>query len=174
MNTPAFPIRRLLIAVVPSVSILLLAYLLYSYHRHAFSDYQSSRSFRALNQMENQIKSKLDALEEVIINSGDSAEGKEYLESLHLFTRVDDLTADQVEFRPLKPEGKLVAWRANLQDIFGPLARLDLFESVVIARQDGTVLAQKSSTLVRFADLHSSIQERITGDKKAKSRHRRS
>ena len=164
MNTPAFPIRRLLIGTVPSVLILLLAYLVYNYHKHAFSDYQSRRSFRALNNTGNQITSKLTALEEVVSKSDSGDEPSDYLHSLDLFSlQTKDSAGDQLHF-----SSKSGDWSPNLQNIFEPLMRLDLFDSLVLAKLDGTVLVQRSNTPVRFTDLRASIQERLTGVKEDK------
>src|SRR5436853_1667404 len=159
MDTPAFPLRRLLIGIGPSAVMLLLAYFVFNYHQHVYGDLQSKRNFRALNEIGNQIKSKLDALEEVVSRSASGEEGKEYLTSLGLLETEESAT-DQVLFSSAS-----ASWRPNLQNIFEPLMRLDLFEAVVIAEQDGTVLVQKSNSLVRFSNLSALIQKRITAIK---------
>src|SRR5437773_9304865 len=136
MNSPAFPLRRLLIGIIPSAVTLLLAYLVFNYHQHAYGDLQSKRNFRALNETENQIKSKLDALEEVVFKSLEGVEGgQEYLESLDLLSQSKDSLPSKDSKEQVPFSTKFGNWSPNLQKVFEPLMRLDLFDSVVIAQQ---------------------------------------
>ena len=139
--------RRVFIGILPSALLIAAAFIIYAYQSHALSDYQTSRNFRALNMMGNQIKSTLNAEEDVVTRSTTSI--SETASSPSKITFISTPITSQSS----KVTHGQRKWTEDLAKVVEPLMRLDVFDSVLVARQDGTVLVQDPNMLFRVVDL---------------------
>jgi hypothetical protein len=156
MAIAASPIRRILIGILPSALFVLVGFIAYLYQSHAKADFQSSRSFRALMMMGSQIQSRLDAQEAVFIRTGKVPATGEPL--------VAPITFHSSPM--FAPALRSKDWTVDLDKIVGPLMRLDVFDSVMVARQDGgEVLVQDPKMLFRIVNLSALFEARVEGAK---------
>ena len=161
MTIAASPIRRILIGILPSAILGLVAFVVYAYQSHALADYEINRSFRALNMMGNQIKSGLNAEEDAVVRTGREVGSKDGFTTGMTFVSLP-LSAGASG----KPSD-WKKWTVDLAKMVEPLMRMDVFDSVLVATQDGTVLAQDPGMLFRIDQLQALMLARIGTGKAA-------